>query len=117
MERWLTILGSLVLALGGSAGMAQLFQVRSTKRNLLAGTEKIKAEAADILSDSAVALLAPLRDELVRTTQKADELARRVAELEVTLTRERVTSDTRIRQLEADIAARDREILSLRGGT
>jgi hypothetical protein len=101
--------GSLVAIFGGG-GIYQLLTVRNNKRQLMAGTDKIRMEAADLLADSAVAMLAPLRDELVRVNAKADSLSAKVDVLETTLNRERATSETRIRQLEDDIAARERTL-------
>jgi cell division protein FtsB len=107
---WATILVSLVVAVGGAGGLVQLLSFRSTRRGLSAGTDKIKMEAADILAESAVTLLMPLKEELSRVSAKADSLAAKVEDLEATLSRERTTSEVRIRQLEFDIAARDRTL-------
>lgn len=112
---WITsLLLPFILALGGGGGFYQLLKVRTDKQNLNAGTDKMKAEAADILADSAVTLLAPLREELLRLTEKVKEQQADIREMERTLAQERATSDTRIRQLESDIADRDREIFGLR---
>jgi len=110
---WMTILISLVVAVGGAGGVVQLLTVRSNKKNLTAGTEKIKAEAADILADSAVSLLAPLREELSRLKEQVKEQQDDLKEMEQTLARERVASDTRIKQLESEIAIRDLRIVEL----
>jgi hypothetical protein len=107
---WVTILVSVLLALGTGGGTASLLKLRSDKRQLAVGTEKMRMEAADILTESAVSLLAPLREELVRTNARVAELDLQVAHLKTTLNQERVTSEVRIRQLEADIAERDRHI-------
>lgn len=110
---WVTGVVAIIVALGGGGGFFQLLKVRADKSSISAGTSKARAEAADILSDTAVALLAPLRDELGRMQSRVEVVERRSRELEETLVRERQTSDTRIRQLEGEIAARDIRITEL----
>jgi TolA-binding protein len=110
MSNWVSLVTGAIVALGGGGGLYQLLKVRSDKRNISAGTEKARAEAADILSDTAVALLAPLRDELARMQVRVSEVEAESKELKQALVRERRTADTRIMQLELDIAARDRQI-------
>lgn len=111
---WVTVATGVIIALGGGGGVFQLMRVRADRRAVLAGTEKARAEAADILSDAAVGLLAPLREELTRMQERVTEGERRMRELEETLVRERRTADTRIRQLELEIVEREREIAGLR---
>lgn len=123
LPTWVTsVLLPLLLAIGGGGGLFQLLTVRSSKNTLNAGTEKIKAEAADILADSAVSLLGPLREELDRLRDQVNEqrielrdYRAQMREMEVLLAQERATSDTRIRQLEVQIAQRDQQIDELRG--
>lgn len=110
VSSWVSLLVGSLVAIFGGGGIYQLLTVRNNKRQLMAGTDKIRMEAADLLADSAVAMLAPLRDELVRVNAKADSLSAKVDVLETTLNRERATSETRIRQLEDDIAARERTL-------
>lgn len=113
MQQLGPILVSLIVGLGGAGGIGALLKVRSDKNQLAAGTKKIQAEAADILADSAVALLGPFREEIDRLRVELKEVKEQSKELEQTLARERATSDTRIRQLESDIATRDRKIIEL----
>lgn len=103
---WLTIAISAVVALGGSAGFAQLLRVRTDRA-------KIRAEATDIIVDSATSLLAPFKEQVEMLRAELKEVKARSKELEQTLERERAASDTRIRQLESDIALRDRRIVEL----
>lgn len=97
---WVTVLVSLVVALGGGGTFYQLLSVRANKRNMNAGTTKARAEAADILSDISLSLVIPLKEQV-------EHLTKQVAYLEQKLDQERATADTRIRQLEEDIASRD----------
>jgi hypothetical protein len=97
---WVTILISLVVALGGGGTFFQLLSIRANKRNMNAGTSKARAEAADILSETALSLVIPLKEQV-------EHLSRQVQVLEQRLEQERATADTRIRQLEEDIASRD----------
>lgn len=110
LPQWATILISVVVSAGGAGTILQLALIRQNKKSLTAGTDKIKMEAADILSATAVELLAPLRDELARTNARVAELDAQVINLKSTLNQERITSEVRIAQLEADIAARDRTL-------
>lgn len=110
LPSWISLLITLVVAIGGGGGAYQLLTIRNNKRQLSAGTDKIRMEAADILSATAVELLAPLRDELSRTNTRVAELDAQVMNLKGTLNQERITSEVRIRQLEEDIAARDRTL-------
>lgn len=110
---WVSLLTGAIVALGGGGGLYQLLKVRSDRKNIAAGTEKARAEAADILSDTAVALLAPLREELARMQVRVSEVETESRELKRALVQERLTADTRIRQLELDIEARDRQIQRL----
>jgi len=103
---WLTLVVSLIVALGGSAGFVQLLRVRTDKA-------KIRAEATDIIVDSATSLLAPFREQIEMLRAELKEVKQRSIELEQTLARERQASDTRIRQLEDDIRSRDRRIIEL----
>lgn len=123
LPEWVTIMVSVIVALGGGGSFFKLLQLRSDRNAVAAGTEKSRAEAADIVSGTAVELLTPLREELLRTQEalvKTREEARhqivrvetRVAELEQRLVIERETADTRIKQLQLDIAERDRHIRS-----
>ncbi len=100
---WLTILISLIVALGGGGGMYQLLTVRATKRSVSAGTDKMKIDAVDVLSDTALSLVMPLKEEVAR-------LREQVAKLEVKLQEERDTADIRIRQLKDEIEERDKHI-------
>jgi chromosome segregation ATPase len=57
----LLAVAALAAALGGVAGLAALLTLKSTKRKLLAEADKSEADAAKVLSDTAVALLEPAR--------------------------------------------------------
>lgn len=113
---WVTILISLIVALGGGGGVVQLAKVKSDKQSVLAGTEKSRAEAADQISDTAISMLQPLRDELTRTRlqhkEEIDRLTGQMNTLELKLVQERDISDARIRQLQNDISERDNHIRS-----
>lgn len=110
LPSWVSVLATVIVSAGGGGGLFQLLKIRSDNKSIAAGTSKARAEAADILSDTAVALLAPLREELTRTNARVAELDTQVEGLKVTLNQERVTSEIRIKQLESDISARDRTL-------
>jgi SMC interacting uncharacterized protein involved in chromosome segregation len=110
LPEWATILISVILSAGGAGTIVKLLTIRADKRQLAAGTDKMEMEAADILTKSAVVLLTPLREELARANAKINELDVQVGELKATLNQERITSEVRIRQLETQIAERDREL-------
>lgn len=57
----LLTVAALAAALGGLAGLVALLTLKSTKRKLLAEADKSEADAAKVLSDTAVALLEPAR--------------------------------------------------------
>lgn len=86
---WPAILGA-VGAIGGLGGMAAFAQV-------LISRPKLRADAADQISDTAVGLLAPLRQ--------------RIGELEVEVEQLRST----VRRLNLDLDERDRTIRRLSG--
>jgi hypothetical protein len=100
---WVTWVIALLVAGGGGGGLYQILKVRSDRRNAHANTAKARAEAADILSDTALSLLEPLRDQLAALREE-------LATMERKLHQERETANARIVQLEADIAERDRQI-------
>lgn len=112
LPEWVTILISVIIAVGGGGGLYQLLNLRSTKRNVGASTDKSRAEAADIISDTAMSLLAPMREQLAESQRTIERLTARCAELEASVATERDVSQTRIRQLEQDIRERDRHIRS-----
>jgi hypothetical protein len=56
---WISIISTVIAGLGGAGGIAAAVLVFSQRR-------KLKAEAADVIADSAVGLLAPYREELTR---------------------------------------------------
>jgi len=100
---WVTLLITLIVALGGGGGMYQILTIRATKRNVSAGTDKMKVDAVDVLTGTALELIVPLKEEVARLSQQ-------VKTLETKLQEERNTADIRIRQLQDDIAERERHI-------
>lgn len=75
MQEWLVTAGTLVAALGGIAGLASLLTIRVTRRKLASEGSKNEADAAKVLSDTAVSLLAPARQQVTDLQGQVEHLA------------------------------------------
>src|SRR5690349_19057750 len=71
---WVTLLITLIVALGGGGGMYQILTIRATKRNVSAGTDKMKVDAVDVLTGTALELIVPLKEEVARLSQQVKTL-------------------------------------------
>lgn len=95
---WLAVTAAIVGGLGGLGGLAAFAQA-------LFGRQKVKADAADVLTGSAL--------EIVRQIQEREgRLQGRVRELEDEIDQ----LHRRVRDLERSLAEREVQILNLRQG-
>lgn len=63
----------VLLGLGGAAGVTALLRIGAEKRKLKSETDKTGADAAQIISNSAVMLLEPARKEIAELQENLDE--------------------------------------------
>lgn len=70
---------TLLLTIFGGGSVAALIVALSQRRKVGAETTKARADAADIVSDSAIALLAPLREEMGTLRAEVKELRSEIA--------------------------------------
>jgi hypothetical protein len=73
---WVATVTSAFAAVGGAGGITAAVLVFSQRR-------KLKAEAADVIADSAVGLLAPYREELARLRADVVEARAETAEARI----------------------------------
>jgi len=130
---------SLLVALGGVGTVVGLFTIRASKRKTLASAgrddsegEKAEADAASVLTTTAVQLLVPLREQLAEERRFSQEeigrlrgevrdLREQVDQLGQQLAEERRLSRNELDILRAerdsrilDLAAREAELVALR---
>jgi len=86
------IIIGVITALGGLGATAAAFSARSTNRKLQAEAQKSGADAASVLSTTAVGLLAPMREQIVVMEGHLRSANARIQELE-----------TQVRELTAEL--------------
>lgn len=111
---WVVILGA-ILGAGGLGSLGTLLLVRPQRDKIAAEALKTKAEAADVITDQALALINPLHQEINRlasrltaTSEELDRAQKRVEELTRNLDEAHVRETThlkRIQELEEENAA------------
>ena len=70
---WLQVLLSVIAALGGTGGVVAAGAVLVQRR-------KLKADTADVLTDTALTLVKPLRERVAELETEADDARRKVAQ-------------------------------------
>jgi chromosome segregation ATPase len=117
-------IATLFAAIGGLAGLVAFLTVRVQKRKIAAEGDKTQADAAKVISDTALILVKPLEEklrnanseakdlenQLKRANARANGLEARAAEFEEQL----AAANGEVRELRTEVAVMTKEILELR---
>lgn len=110
------ILGAAGVVSGLGAVFVTVYMARSNKKKLNAETAKSRADAVDVLTDSASDIVVMYREELSTSRAELAEMTKKFRELTTTFEQERQASRLRIWELESMNRDLQEEIQRLNGG-